>query len=30
MMVCVECGKVIDDGSQETKYFICWDCIINI
>lgn len=26
MMVCMMCGKKIDDGYEKTSYIICYEC----
>jgi predicted nucleic acid-binding Zn-ribbon protein len=27
MLICVECGEMFEDFSDEVKYFICFECL---
>ena len=26
-MVCVDCGELVEDFSEEVKYFVCFSCL---
>jgi NMD protein affecting ribosome stability and mRNA decay len=29
MLVCVDCGEMVEDLRPEINYFLCFDCIVE-
>ncbi len=27
--ICVDCGEVIEDFSEEVRYFVCFECLAD-